>query len=201
MIYLIGGAPRIGKTTLVKHLVRKQPMHAISTDAIRYMLRRSIDRDALPPDIFINFHEDVMARWKIQHPQATLEEQNRQSRAYWPALDQLAQSYDEDGADVIIEGVAILPEFSQQLDVPHKSIYIGNTSPTHAEFVIARAKANEHDWMHNYSDEELASATAFFTHMSKFYRDEAAKYSESYREVRNENYDSDLEAAADALLG
>lgn len=176
-------------------------MHAISTDAIRYMLRRSIDREALPPDIFINFHEDVMSRWKIQHPQETLEEQNRQSMAYWPALEQLAKSYDEDGADVIIEGVAILPEFSQRLDVPHRSLYIGNTTAAHAEVVIARARANEHDWMHGYSDEELASATSFFTHMSHFYKNEATKYSEPYREIRNEHYDADLEAAAETLLG
>lgn len=80
MIYLIGGPPRVGKTTLVKYLVQNHPMHAVSTDAIRYMLRRSVPKEALNPDIFIHFGKDVITLWDQDHEQ-TLVEQNRQSEA------------------------------------------------------------------------------------------------------------------------
>jgi 2-phosphoglycerate kinase len=200
MIYLIGGPPRVGKTTLVKYLVQRHPMHAVSTDAIRYMLRRSVPREALDPDIFLNFHEDVMATWKVQPPEVTLDEQNRQSKAYWKALEELINSYDVDGVDVIIEGVAILPEFASSLKVLNKSIFMGNLAEQHKQIVMTQARENTHDWMHSYSDEELVAATDFFALMSAFVRDEAEKHGTMYAEIRDDNFEHDLQLLSEQLV-
>lgn len=38
MIYLVGGAPRVGKSSIVSHILAQRPMFAASTDAIRGMV-------------------------------------------------------------------------------------------------------------------------------------------------------------------
>ncbi|HEX7368033.1 MAG TPA: AAA family ATPase [Candidatus Saccharimonadales bacterium] len=200
MIYLVGGPPRVGKTTLVKYLVQMHPMHAVSTDAIRYMLRRSVPKEALNQDIFIDFHEDVMGRWNVRSPQQTLDEQNRQSKAYWPALEKLIEAYTEDGVDVVVEGVAILPEFAKLLRDPSRSVFLGNTAESHGEAIRRQAGTNPHDWMHNYGEEELENAAEFFMVMSHFIISEAGRYGFPYVEMVDDDFDGCLRSAAAALL-
>jgi len=201
MIYLIGGPPRVGKTTLVNYLVQKHPMHAASTDAIRYMLRRAVPREALNPDIFINFHEDVMNTWALKTPQQTLKEQNKQSKAYWKVLQKYIESYDEDGIDLILEGVAILPEFVKSLSVETRCVFLGNTSEEHLQTIKAYAKANAHDWMHAYSEHELENAAEFFQVMSTFMKDQAGMHNLLYVEMEDSDFDKKLREAAKYLLG
>lgn len=200
MIYLIGGAPRVGKSTIVKHIVKQQPMHAISTDAIRYMLRHAVPAEALDPAIFLDFHQDIMNSWS-KDPAVTLDEQNQQSKAYWPALKQLLASYDKDGMDIVMEGSAILPAFVSTLGIKNQTVFIGNTSDQHADIIKAQARASEHDWMHAYSDEAIASAASFFKYMSTHLQAEAEHFGMAYFEITDDNFDQSLDLAANYLLG
>jgi 2-phosphoglycerate kinase len=199
MIYLVGGAPRVGKTTLVNHLVQRQPMHAVSTDAIRYMLRRSVPKAALDPDIFIHFSTDIMNLWD-KGVDETLEEQNRQSRALWPAMREFIHSYDTDGIDLVVEGVAVLPEFASSLDVEHRSVFIGNRSKEHMQCIKDQAHANEHDWIRHLPDEKFERATEFFRAMSDYFATQCAKYNLPYVEIADDTFDRDLQQAAEQLL-
>lgn len=199
MIYLIGGPPRVGKTTLVNYLVQKHPMHAVSTDAIRYMLRRSVPKEALNPDIFMHFGQDPLTLWERDHEQ-TLIEQNRQSEALWPAIREFTHSYDEDGIDLIIEGVAILPEFVSGLDVPHKSVFLGNTGANHSMTIQRQAMQNEHDWMHGHSEADIEKAAEFFALFSSSLQTESVQYGLRYQEVEDDYFEDGLKAAANYLL-
>lgn len=199
MIYLIGGPPRVGKTQLVNYLVRQQPMHAVSTDAIRYMLRRAVPESALNSDIFIHFRTDVLELWGRDN-QKVLDEQNRQSRAIWPAVVEFMKSYNEDGIDLIVEGVAVLPDLVKGLDFNHKVIFIGNRADTHEDTIKERAAANPRDWMRDLDSETSAKAIAFFKMMSEYLQNEAQANHMSYVEVSDENFEADLERVALQLL-
>lgn len=201
MIYLIGGPPRVGKTTLVNYVLQHHPMHAISTDAIRYMLRRSIAHEALDPALLTGFDEEAPNTWDIRHPQIILEEQNAESKALWPALEQLINSYEEDGMDLLVEGVAILPAFSHGLKRASHSVFLGNTSASHIEYIRSAAQQNAHDWMHGYTQDELENAAEFFGHMSGYIKSEAKNYGLSYQEMRDTTFHADLEVAVRQLFG
>ena len=136
----------------------------------------------------------------MQSAEQTLEEQNRQSRAYWPHLQKFLESYEEDGVDVILEGVAILPQFTYKLELPHKSIFLGNTSDSHPIVITKQARQNRHDWMHGYTDDEIKSATEFFAVMSRFMREEAARYNLIYQELDDDNFEASLQTTAAKLL-
>jgi 2-phosphoglycerate kinase len=200
MIYLIGGSPRVGKTKLVNYVVREHPMHAVSTDAIRYMLRRTVPKEAISPDIFIHFKTDVLETWS-KGSEALIEEQNRQSKALWPFIREFINSYQEDGIDLIVEGVAILPEFVKTLDVPNRGIFLGNASESHKSIVIEQAEQNSHDWMRALPPEKMQRATEFFARLSEYFRVEASAHDLAYQEMADTDFEHSLQSAARHLLG
>jgi 2-phosphoglycerate kinase len=197
MIYLIGGPARVGKTKLVSELVRARPMHAVSTDAIRYMLRRTVPKDALDPDLFIYSGVDVL------NPDKTIEErmelQNRESQALWPALNEFIQSYVEDGIDLVLEGVAITPAFVEQLQMINRSVFLVNRSPEHERVIAGQARANEHDWLHDVESAEIATCAEVYRATSDWLVAECEAKGTSYIEVADDNFEMSLSRAA-ALL-
>jgi len=198
MIYLIGGAPRVGKTHLTKLICAQKQVHAVSTDALRYMLRHTIPEN-VSPDIFIHFKTNMLEMWDTNH-QSTLEAQNRQSKGLWPYMRALIASYNEDGVDLLLEGVAVLPEFAHGLDVPYKSVFLGNTEANHVTNIRTHARDNAHDWMHVLPDRTIDRASQFFGVMSEYLRAESAKYVQPYAEIRDATYEADLDQAASILL-
>lgn len=109
-------------------------------------------------------------------------------------------SYNEDGIDLIMEGVAVLPEFAAKLDVPCKSVFLGNTSSDHAAVIKQQARGNEHDWMYAHSDAEIEKAAEFFALFSSSVQVEAKQYGLRYVEIADGNFEESLSSAAEYLL-
>lgn len=115
-------------------------------------------------------------------------------------MTELIHSYAEDGVDLIVEGVAVLPEFAALLDVPSHSIFLGNRSDTHSAIILQIAREKEHDWMHNQSDTDITHAAQFFNYFSTTLQIDAAAHNMRYIDITDENYEQDLRAAAALLL-
>lgn len=196
MIYLIGGAPRVGKTQLVSEVIRRHPMHAVSTDAIRYMLRQTMPKDILPASLWADDAENL----RLGNMQKILESQNTESTDLWPYLEQIMRSYDEDGYDLLFEGVAVIPSLIHNLKVPRKAIIIGNNSPQHGDTILRYAADNPRDWLHKFSSDQVASYIDFFTYMGNWLQAEAEKYGVPFTEIHDELYHADVAAAAEVLL-
>jgi hypothetical protein len=109
-------------------------------------------------------------------------------------------SYDEDGIDLIVEGVAVLPEFAAKLDVPCKSVFLGNTSGDHAAVIKKQARENDHDWMHAHSEKGIEKAAEFFALFSSRVQVESKRYGLRYVEIADSNFEESLGSAADYLL-
>jgi 2-phosphoglycerate kinase len=197
MIYLIGGAPRVGKTRLVKTVLAEHPMHAVSCDAIRSMLRETFPKEQLSADLFLSSEKHIQSG-SLQH---ILKDQNDESIALWPYLSAFIRSYDQDGYDLLLEGVAIIPELINRLEVPHRVIIIGNVSDVHAGTVADLALSNPKDWLHHHSPSEVVTYTKFFAHMSAWLRDEAQTYHVDYHEMHDDAFEDDLMQACHRLLG
>ena len=81
-VLLIGGAPRVGKTTLTLRLLHRQPMLATSTDALRYTLRRIITKET-EPDLFnlgkFTSDDPVKRQQLVEHADKVVDLQNKES--------------------------------------------------------------------------------------------------------------------------
>lgn len=109
-IFLIGGAPTTGKSTLAEGLSKKLNLPWISTDHIRTIMRVTAERERYP-DLFLpegqetaeaflgSFEADYIAKLELMQAEAT-----------WPGVKKII---DEDYTWVngfIIEGVNITPD-------------------------------------------------------------------------------------------
>src|SRR5690349_2536564 len=108
--YLIGGAPRVGKSTLARHVLAQKPMAFAATDDLRTKLRAQTS-PAAAPDLFyldsLNANEADMARRMLNDTATIIAAADRESAAVWPAVAEFARSELAAGHDVLVEGVAI----------------------------------------------------------------------------------------------
>ena len=200
--YLIGGAPRTGKTVMMHRFMREKPMMAISTDAVRYLVRRI---DAINDERLFSSHEqDQMsdeARIDQHNNQsdAVIRRQNTESEAVWPYCEKIIASNQEDGLDIFVEGVAVLPKLLSAAEYPHKAIFIGNQSEEFYDSIVKSARENTYDWMHSYSDELIKSYANFFNDLSRYFETECKKFGYQYIEASDQNFDETIKLCVNEL--
>jgi 2-phosphoglycerate kinase len=108
--------------------------------------------------VFGKFHEMPMAeRVKLimKDPAELIDYVRKESYVVWKAVEAFIKREDDEGRDILIEGVAILPELMSQLkDIPHRVVFIGNQGGNHKENIKKSAEENEYDWMRDVNDIE-----------------------------------------------
>jgi len=200
--YFIGGSPRTGKTTLSLEFIKVNPILAASTDAIRYTIRRVIKAadqpDLFNPEDFVS--DDPAKRLYIKsHSFEFMEMVNKESAIVWQSVNDFVKSNLEDNLDVLIEGVAVLPEFLSKVDYEYKAVILGNQSDQHVQTMIDSARKNPNDWMHNLEDETIEAFAVYHQKFSKFIQTEATKYNMSYVEVHEDSFEKDIFSALSIL--
>ena len=188
MIYLLGGPPRVGKSIISKAIPKKHGISVVSTDALGAILENVLKPEAEPGlFVFTRFNERPAAdRIKLMDGN-TPELVNyliEEGRAVWKAVEPFILKEDQEGRDVLIEGVAVLPELVRQIkDIDYRAVFIGNQGSKHKENIKNSAKENEHDWLRNSSDEYTDALAAFVVRMSGYIENEAHKYGFEYVEM------------------
>ncbi len=197
--YFIGGPPRVGKSLLAYRLAEKIKGHVTPTDAIRSAAKKACN-DKTSNLFAINRHESLPEKeWLRQHfeePRLVTETQNKESKAVWPSLVSFCNSFADDDAIHIIEGVALLPSMIAKMKHrPEHIVFVGNTNENHFKAMIDHAKLYpQRDWMTamGYSDEKIRAMASFVLEMSQYFKQEAEKYNFEYREIEDNNFDSSL---------
>lgn len=201
--FLIGGTPRVGKTTLVLSLIEQKPMLASSTDAIRYTLRQVIN-PMESPELFkidsVKWDSDEARRSLNDETQEAILRQNAESEVVWKSVINFINSNLEDGFDIAIEGIAVLPKLVSHLDCEYNAVFLGNKSETHFRRILESARANPNDWMHNLSDETIHAFSVFNIAFSEQIEIEANKYGMKYIEVEDANFERSMSSALQQLL-
>jgi 2-phosphoglycerate kinase len=205
--YFISGPPRIGKSILAFALAEKIKGHVVSTDAIRNAAKKSCsDKNS---DLFIiNRTENISEKeWMKNHaeqPEIALDYQNKESQAVWPSLVSFCNTFCEDNAIHIVEGVALLPSLVNEMGYkPSHVIYIGNTSADHLPAMVSYAKRfPEQDWMMalNYSPEKIAAMANFIRVMSLYFKSEAEKYDFPYFEISDDNFEDSIAKTIENII-
>jgi 2-phosphoglycerate kinase len=191
MIYLLGGPPRVGKSIISSEIRQKHALSVVSTDTLAAVLENVLSPEAAP-DLFIfrKFNENAMVdRMKLimQDPAKLIDDVRKESFVVWKAVEAYIRRENNEGRDVLIEGVAVLPELMSQLeDIPHRVVFIGNQGENHKENIKKFAEENEHDWMRGASDQYIGAFALFVKRMSAYIEREAKKYGFEYIEMDKE---------------
>ena len=191
MIFLLGGAPRVGKSIISSEIRQKHAVSVVSTDTLAALLENTLSPEA-EPDLFVfaRFNEMPVAdrvTLMLNDPAELIDYVRRESRVVWKAVETFIRREEDEGRDALIEGVAVLPELVNQLeDIPHRVVFIGNQGNKHKENIKKYAEENEHDWMRGVSDQYVCAFAMFVEAMSAFIEQETKKYGFEYIEMDEE---------------
>ncbi len=170
-------------------------MSVVSTDSLGAVLENVLSPEA-EPDLFVfdKFNKMPMAeRVKLitKNPAELIEYVQKESHVVWKAVEAFIRKENEEGRDILIEGVAVLPELVGQLEnIPRRVVFIGNQGENHRENIKKFAKENEHDWMRDVSDQYISAFAMFVKQMSVYIEQEAKKYGFEYIEMDQEVFEN-----------
>ena len=220
-LYVVGGASRCGKSTVLKAFVarhqreRGTPLATISTDHILndlwrefdgqydefpYLLQQVVDNEnSLDEAPWIAFQDDTSY---------LVERQHAQSRAVWDMrLGEQIRGHLEkaDGTPLLSEGIALLPDLIAPLAqiATVNVVYLGNESPDHADALIQAAReaaSPEENWMHGLSDGQIRAYMGVKEAMSVRIREPATGYGFPYIDMGQGDFQTNVERAVDTLV-
>ena len=110
MIYLIGGAPRCGKTILSHRIARHKKISWISTDSLQPVILPYIPKS----QVLKKFPYQKVSLQKDK-PETLLAAEITESNTTWPGIKALIQHQIDCNQDFIIEGVHLLPGLVYEL--------------------------------------------------------------------------------------
>ncbi len=193
MIFLLGGPPRVGKSIISSEIRQKRALSVVSTDTLGAVLENVLGPEGAP-DLFVfgKFHEMPMAeRVKLimKDPAELIDYVRKESYVVWKAVEAFIRRENDEGRDILIEGVAILPELMSQLeDIPHRVVFIGNQGGNHKENIKKSAEENEYDWMRDVSDQFIGAFAMFVKQMSDYIEQETKQYGFKYIEMDKKQF-------------
>jgi 2-phosphoglycerate kinase len=204
MIFLLGGPPRVGKSIISNEIRQKHAVSVVSTDTLGAVLENVLSPESTP-DLFVfgKFNKMPMAeRVKLitKNPAELIDYVRKESHVVWKAVEVFIRRENDEGRDVLIEGVAVLPELISRLeDIPHRVVFIGNQGENHKENIKKFAEENKHDWMRGVSDQYIGTYAMFVKRMSAYIEQEAKKYGFEYIEMDNELFGNVMEQVMKSL--
>jgi 2-phosphoglycerate kinase len=188
MIFLLGGPPRVGKSIISNEIRQRYAVSVVSTDTLGAVLENVLSPE-LTPDLFVfgKFNKLPMAdRVKLvtKNPAELIDYVRKESHVVWKAVDAFIRRENNEGRDVLIEGVAILPELVSRIEnISHRVVFIGNQGEYHKENIKKSAEENEYDWMRDVNDQYISAFAMFVKRMSVYVEQEAKKYGFEYIEM------------------
>lgn len=159
MIYLIGGAPRTGKSNLAKLLVTEKMMSSFSTDFL-------YDIDQV--EAITNFDRlDIIEK----------------GRAFFPILERIIGNVERQTENCVIDGDVILPSQASQLAKTHniKSCFLGFSTITFEEILEFGGHFNWPKYkLENGMADEVTDLVERTIHKSEVIKSERARYNQQY---------------------
>ena len=204
MIFLLGGPPRVGKSIISSEIRQKHAVSVVSTDTLGAVLENVLSPDAAP-DLFVfsKFNEMPMperVKLMMMDPAEHINHVRKESHIVWKAVEAFIRKENKEGRDLLVEGVAVLPELMSQLeDIPHRVVFIGNQGENHKENIKKSAEENEHDWLRGVTDQYIGAYAVFVKLMSAYIEQEAKKHGFEYIEMDKELFGDVTEAVMKSL--
>jgi 2-phosphoglycerate kinase len=167
MIYLIGGAPRAGKSILGQQLAAKLRIGWISTDLLQEILR-------------VNNHDGTKAEWNAT-PEAIIATAER----FFPYLERFAWGVSSMAESYVIEGVNFLPKQVSQLSKQYQIcvVFIGCAELTLERFDQFPGRSRGYTFLTEAMRRQIVHEVPLW---SEFIRQEAKLYNYPYVDMSND---------------
>ena len=199
MIYLIGGSPRCGKTTLAEVLAKEISFPYFTLDHVTSVIAPYIPEQEYVSRLPLRvarqetaFSNDVFyARYSTEQ---IVNFYLCQARTYWPGIESFIKYAIEDDHDLILEGWQILPHLLHAMVTPENQdkLNIIFLYKLNVENIVSGLKANtaRNDWViKNTRNESTFPAIAkMISYFGSYTEKEAKEYN-----FRSVNTDIDFE--------
>ena len=166
MLYILGGAPRSGKTLLSRRAVEEKKIPYIPLDGLVTALAYGA------PQVGISFDMHLVER----------------AIAMWPITKELLGCLMREERDFLVEGDSILPSHVVELSTENKNIktcFLGYPTMNRDEklALIREHHQGELDWTKEISDEDLSKMVEEMVSFSGYLVEESAKYDIAFFDV------------------
>jgi 2-phosphoglycerate kinase len=208
MIYLIGGPPKCGKTTLAKKLAKELGIQWVSSDTLQVVSRAYVC-EFLSKEAFDERYPHSAQRgasndeiYSQLSPEQIAENYIVQAKASYDAVDMFSICEIKDGNDYIIEGYHVTPELADKLvnkyGAEHFRVLfiVKEDSATFLENLKKSTTPN--DWILTKTKDEntFPKIAAMISYYGKHFSKEASIYG-----FTTINMDEDFEAKLDEAVG
>jgi len=173
-LYLLGGAARSGKSTILNKLIQSVGVHAISTDALRAGMRKAILDESYITVDKLSFSGELIFRkpgepGQPQH-QKQFERMFSEDEITWQTALGIVEHHDRNNFSLALEGIAITPERVSALKLKNlkvKTVFVGFTDPAAFEYILNHS-AHQQDWVYTVIHKEQggndATIRSWLTH-------------------------------------
>ena len=181
MIYLIGGAPRLGKSVLAKVLMERTGTPWLSSDALRsafYAMTPKRERGALFPCTGAEDNDEVFK----QSISVTVKNQLREAHSTSEGVFAFLQDHMNMESPLILEGVHLLPKdvaaFIQRNSAQRKNIRVVYLVDSDPKNVLRGLLANTdpHDWLKGAKPKTYEKVAEFIVVLKEYIQKEEKKY-------------------------
>ena len=184
IVYLVGGAPRAGKSSLAQRLLAIDGIPWLPTDVIRTVVRRVVPEvDAVDQD---PVDADALAE------------------VMYPHIEQAAEVCAEEASSFLIEGFELAPSYPARLraalsDTEIRACFLGHASFSAADLAGYRGPKPQSET--DLSPEELREAATWIRHRSKQLRQQCDALRVPYVDVGEAGFEAAMAEARRLLLG
>lgn len=204
MIYLIGGAPRVGKSIIAKQLMTEKNIPWLSTDVLRSVLY-DVTPETLQKKLFPYggaSDNDVVFAEPIK---VIIDQHVTEAHSMAVGLERFIKHQLDAHDDFILEGVHLLPEivadFYKKYPDLQGQIKIIFILDTDKENILRGLQINtsHFDWLSGAKTQTYQKIAEFTAEFSKYIGMEADKYG-IMKFVRTDNFNRDVKQCLDLLL-
>jgi len=170
MLYILGGAPRAGKSILARQFVVKKQTPYLPLDPLITLLSKGFPKSG------------------IKHLQPFIPK----AKKLWPILKPFLLHTISEEPKYLIEGDAILPKFMPELLDEYreevKVVFLGYAEITPKKKLAEMRKfgGQKDDWVQKQSDKFMLELIITMVEFSKYLKSECEKYGLSYLDVSTE---------------
>lgn len=186
MIVLIGGAPTVGKSYAAKKIAKELRFECISTDDIREDMRKRVNKKDYPALFkFANADSKMAEKYLTKNSAKDIvKSQNKESQEMFKEIKSIVEKNLQ--KDLIIEGIAILPELINKLTTKEKikPLFLTDENKERIRKVVfTRGLWDDAD---KYSDSLKEKEVEWVLEFNKFLKKEAKKYKLKIVEIGNQ---------------
>ncbi|MFA4954424.1 MAG: hypothetical protein WC641_03880 [Patescibacteria group bacterium] len=203
MIYLIGGAPRVGKSIVAKKIAEGSHATFVATDDICGKAAEGLTEEERRAKFPLPGFSDTASENTLA-PENRVELQIITSKSLEPELDRVISEAIVKNESLVIEGVHLLPEHVRRLMAEHGAkkfmvLFVGSNDVDRVVTGIMK-NTNPHNWTRNSDPEVIRQIAEFVAAFSTHIQKEAAQNLLPYQE-RTEDFEADMKRFYELLLG